>query len=294
MMCEPCGVLGDAFGVGSSGDGRETPNKLGWALAVLSASPSSLEASPARVPAAQANGRDSGMPSPFCGTPSGASLGRFDPDTFSLRTFGTPCRLLLDQGSLLDPSGELYWPTWPRSGLVTSDGTCYPLRPSAPRTCVSGFSPLLPTPRASERENRQTQRTPSQEAGTHGLSLLAETVALLPTPVKGDAKNARQSTAKNPRSDYDTLSDLAYKWQGLTDQRSVLSGASTDPPSPDGQPSTGLRLNPSFVEWMQGAPLCSECNRGWTDPDCPHAATVFVCMWDGSPGGTSWIASEGE
>ena len=41
---------------------------------------------------------------------------------------------------------------------------------------------LLPTPRASARENRQTKRTPSQEAGTHGLCLAAEVLELLPTP----------------------------------------------------------------------------------------------------------------
>lgn len=40
---------------------------------------------------------------------------------------------------------------------------------------------LLPTPRASERENRQTKRTPSQEAGDHGLCLAAEVIELLPT-----------------------------------------------------------------------------------------------------------------
>ena len=33
---------------------------------------------------------------------------------------------------------------------------------------------MWPTPRASANENRQTKRTPSQEAGTHGLSLAAE------------------------------------------------------------------------------------------------------------------------
>ncbi|GAA0423921.1 hypothetical protein GCM10010357_51750 [Streptomyces luteireticuli] len=33
---------------------------------------------------------------------------------------------------------------------------------------------LLPTPRASPNEDRQTRRTPSQEAGTHGRSLAAE------------------------------------------------------------------------------------------------------------------------
>lgn len=43
---------------------------------------------------------------------------------------------------------------------------------------------LLPTPRASPNEDRQTRRTPSQEAGTHGRSLAAEvcTVAGPATP----------------------------------------------------------------------------------------------------------------
>lgn len=41
---------------------------------------------------------------------------------------------------------------------------------------------LLPTPRASANENRQTKRTPSQEAGEHGLCLAAEVLDLLPTP----------------------------------------------------------------------------------------------------------------
>lgn len=40
---------------------------------------------------------------------------------------------------------------------------------------------LLPTPRASSNENRQTRRTPSQEAGAHGLNLAAEVCSLLPT-----------------------------------------------------------------------------------------------------------------
>ncbi|MFI1183370.1 hypothetical protein ACH4UT_28005 [Streptomyces sp. NPDC020799] len=39
---------------------------------------------------------------------------------------------------------------------------------------------LLPTPRASANENRQTKRSPSQEAGTHGKCLAAEVCELLP------------------------------------------------------------------------------------------------------------------
>ena len=50
---------------------------------------------------------------------------------------------------------------------------------------------LLPTPRASENENRQTRRTPSQEAGTHGKCLAAEVAHLLPTPTVADARGTR-------------------------------------------------------------------------------------------------------
>lgn len=48
---------------------------------------------------------------------------------------------------------------------------------------------LLPTPRASLNEDRQTKRTPSQEDGTHGLNLATE-VALLPTPTRSDSTGA--------------------------------------------------------------------------------------------------------
>ncbi|MCM2517486.1 hypothetical protein NC658_30230 [Streptomyces griseoincarnatus] len=52
---------------------------------------------------------------------------------------------------------------------------------------------LLPTPRASENENRQTRRSPSQEAGTHGKSLAAEMGSLLPTPRATDGSNGAVS-----------------------------------------------------------------------------------------------------
>ena len=36
-----------------------------------------------------------------------------------------------------------------------------------------------------------------------------------------------------------------------------------------------MALNPSFVEWMMGAP------DGWSDPDCPLSATEFSSKQDG-------------
>jgi site-specific DNA-cytosine methylase len=70
------------------------------------------------------------------------------------------------------------------------------------------------------------------------------------------------------------------------------SGASTSPPSADGKPSTGLRLNPSFVGWMMGTPSCGECGREWTDPDCPHSATAYTSTSAGSSASTSSASSE--
>ncbi|MBB5085054.1 hypothetical protein [Nonomuraea endophytica] len=49
---------------------------------------------------------------------------------------------------------------------------------------------LLPTPRASARENRQTKRSPTQKAGKHGLCLAAEMSEL-----SSGASTVRPSTA---------------------------------------------------------------------------------------------------
>lgn len=126
------------------------------------------------------------------------SFARFDRDSSSWRT---------RQFSLLGVL-EPYSATWPRWGTMR-DGECSALTMPELRTSESGFGSLLPTPtaqsggynrsksqgrvgpirpslemmarhamwptpRASARENRQTKRTPSQEAGHHGLSLAAE------------------------------------------------------------------------------------------------------------------------
>ena len=66
-----------------------------------------------------------------------------------------------------------------------------------------------------------------------------------------------------------TLSDIAEKLA-----QSI--GESTTRPSNDGKTSPAeMALNPSFVEWMMGAP------DGWSDPDCPLSATEFSSKQDG-------------
>lgn len=99
-------------------------------------------------------------------------------------------------------------------------------------------------------------------------------IGLPPTPSRSDGEKSQQRYGKG---------DL--KLSGVA---ALLStGATISPPSLDGKPSTGLRLNPSFVGWMMGTPSCNECGREWTDPDCPHSVTAFTSMSDGSPGSTS-------
>jgi hypothetical protein len=148
---------------------------------------------------------------------------------------------------------------------------------------------LLPTPRASENENRQTKRSPSQEAGTHGKCLAAEVAHLLPTPTVADSNGTRnfQTDGTPYGSGYGkTLTDATTLLptpratdgtKGGPNQRGssgdlmlpsavhrMSSGASTEQLSDAGStssddspppPTDALgRLAPPFVEWMMGLP----------------------------------------
>lgn len=136
---------------------------------------------------------------------------------------------------------------------------------------------LLPTPRASAQENRQTKRSPSQMAGRHGLNLAAEVAALLPTPSATRGGSATETTALLPTpqatdgtkggpnqrgSSGDLMLPSAVQRLLPTPRASdtgtpgrrasegfrpplsqvllpVSSGDPTDPPSPAGRPSSG-------------------------------------------------------
>ncbi|MHA5052070.1 hypothetical protein [Streptomyces sp. SD15] len=95
---------------------------------------------------------------------------------------------------------------------------------------------LLPTPRASENENRQTKRTPSQEAGTHGKCLAAEVASLLPTPAAATWPGNQSPT---PGA---TLRPSLHAV-------STLLGASTVPPSPAGKASSDAPLPGQLTLW---------------------------------------------
>jgi len=101
------------------------------------------------------------------------------------------------------------------------------------RRASEGFRPplsqvLLPTPRASAQENRQTKRSPTQKAGKHGLCLAAEVSELLPTPTSADSTRGRTRRGGD-RSGEMLLTEVAHQ---------ASAGALTAQPSPDGSGSS--------------------------------------------------------
>jgi hypothetical protein len=114
---------------------------------------------------------------------------------------------------------------------------------------TNGGRLLLPTPRASANENRQTKASPSQLAGTHGMSLgvvaahLDEGARLLPTPVAKEAEGGPITGS---------LTRL-----GTTGHRYSAGDHRAGQAERDAGP--GGKLNPVWTEWVQGFPL------GWTE-----------------------------
>jgi hypothetical protein len=95
---------------------------------------------------------------------------------------------------------------------------------------------LLLTPRASENENRQTKRSPSQEAGTHGKCLAAEVASLLPTPAA-----AKWPSNQSPTPGASVRPSLHAV--------NALLGASTDPRSPAGKAPSDAALPGQLTLW---------------------------------------------
>ncbi|WP_282699693.1 hypothetical protein [Streptomyces sp. CC219B] len=104
-------------------------------------------------------------------------------------------------------------------------------RSSSPTLTDLTFSgPLLPTPRASENENRQTRRTPSQEAGTHGKCLAGEVGSLLPTPRATDGSNGGPNQ-RHGKGDL-ALPSAAHRIGASTPKRSRGGKRSSSAPPP--------------------------------------------------------------
>lgn len=218
-------------------------------------SPARTSASRARVPAWKVS-------APGSGESTRAFLASFDPATRSWRTSGLCGLEDLPQFSQ----------TLPRSGSMRS-GTLYLLPPLVHLTSeiVSGSSPLLPTPTASEYGTNQGGGAGRVGPVRHSLQGMAQR-GLIPTPTASDANG---SGSRN------TATSKAHPGLSLNDWARGDGGRGRLLPTPQAQdhrncadysdgsrghsPQLGHlgqgRLNPRFVEWMMGFP------PGWTDVD---------------------------
>ncbi|MBB4783472.1 hypothetical protein [Streptomyces rapamycinicus] len=138
---------------------------------------------------------------------------------------------------------------------------------------------LLPTPRASASENRQTKRTPSQEAGTHGKSLAAEVASLLATPMAGDAKGTRNATAGRKTDNPNvtpgwTLSDVVFSGQLLPTPRATDGTKG----GPNQRGSKGDLTLPSAAHQI-GASTDRPSHGGKRSSAAPHPGQLT--LWDG-------------
>lgn len=164
-----------------------------------------------------------------------ASFAKLDPDASWWRT---------SQACLYTQELELFLENWPSWGLMLN-GECYQPQKLAPR--ISEIeSGLLATPAAADG------------VGSHGRgqskSLRKE---LLPTPCRpnnggthGKAKLKRMLPTVRAVAARDSIKD-----RNKSNLGEVIGGV------------TGLKLSPSFVEWMMGWPI------GWTRLD--SAATAW-------------------
>jgi hypothetical protein len=249
-------------------------------MAVRLASIFSREDFLAREPLSPETERDSTILRLRCGGRWPESSAYFDPDSSSSRTSQTSSSWRDPRASLLEPRGERYLATWPRSAMCAR-GIVYPLPPSAPRTSVIGSTPLLPIPHGMPKEKQARRPGPTgnelgraitllptprarvdKEHGPEGhhRGELRATVTLLPTPTANDDN-------KSPEA------HLAMKARMSGPRNTIIQqpsrGASTSQLSGDGKPSKAPHLHPCFVEWMLGTPA------GWSAPDCQLSAMEF-------------------
>lgn len=164
---------------------------------------------------------------------------------------------------------------------------------------------LLPTPRASANENRQTKRTPSQEAGKHGLSLAAEVCSLLPTPTATPyGTNQSPSPGAAVRPSLNSLAPTLLSMSAAAPPADVVSPSTTQAgsvpaastaPTPNSVGPSALRTAPTVPVNLLSTPRASDWEKGGPnqrgskgDLTLPSAAhRIGVSTPPPSPGGST-------
>ncbi len=191
-----------------------------------------------------------------CGPRPTVPFASYDPATFSWRT---------SQASLLTGTLGEYSETWPKAGTMRS-GTLLRLRKSEHRTAASASS-SWPTPDTMGAMSGENQRTPAY--GSHAVSLHHK-VAWWDTPKASSDKGGPNQRDGNGRLYLDAqarqwptpaASDVFPYTEAEANRRSPdlpttasLQAPTTETPGHECSPKC-RRLNPLFVEWLQGFPI---------------------------------------
>lgn len=191
---------------------------------------SSQADSPAKISQSQAIKQASTASAVDYGRSAPVLLGRFSPDTPSLKTSQT-CLMESGEIGLSEFSG-----TFPRSGMMRS-GTVYQL-PNLARTITEIGSGLWPTPDTTNRGARASDLVVNQstvqrrDSGQKRGMDLQTAVKFWPTPTARDYKGCgKDGRYRNGVKQLDTVDRVVNHLDG------------------PGQ------LNPTWVEWLMGFPI---------------------------------------
>ena len=220
--------VGNRIDTQVSGDGREKPNKLGWAVGALLPTPQATDGQggPRAVPGKRtSNGPDHGP---------------------RLRDVAPA---LLPTPSVTNSHGN-YNRSGDRSGDLMLPGVAKEL----------GEAMLLPTPSVADGTGGHTSRSGPRK----GEALLGGIGMLLPTPAAGNFNDGESAerwqadatwagmpltvAAQLAGVDWGPYEAAIRRWEAVT-------GRQAPPPTVPGR--TGERLNPALPEWMMGLP------EGW-------------------------------
>ena len=206
--------------------------------------------------------------SPQCGDTWQESLGKYDPDTHSLKT--AQCSLFED----LKPSSVIL----PRWGSM-QNGELYLRQTLVLPIAETEYGSLLPTPDTSNRDNKNVlyDKNATSQSG-RSLATYART---WPTPTAHNAiennapgehrRNTPTLTAQvNAAMTWPTPRSCSAMAATLTDQGDRFPNLETVVALSDSM-LVGGKLNPMWVEWLMGWPL------GWTDLK-PLVTDKFPCV----------------
>ena len=196
---------------------------------------------------------------------------------------------------------------FPRSGM-TVDGTLYPLKTQAHRTCVNGGG-LWPTPDASKRGPRagdlvvENGRTVKRRGSGQQRGIDLQTAAKWNTPNTMDSLNCKSqkaldyeyNTARPGRKNPNNLRDQVAVQEGLrlwptptgddANNATRTSGAFQSLTRASGSSPTG-QLSATWVCWLMGLPL------GWDSLD-PLPEGAYAEWLEHMEQGTWWAEERG-